>query len=80
MSLNLLSTDKFASWTIAAEYLDNNPDIHSYNIGSCGSIGYLLIRTNLKGVYHQLKYEGSKLVSSVLMDTAKETINIHIDR
>jgi hypothetical protein len=76
-SKNILS-NKIASWAAAAAYLDSHPSIHLYCLGSYSSIRYVLIRTQIQGVYHQLKYDGTKLVSSTLMDTAMNTRNIDI--
>ena len=78
MLFNYLFDKKIMSWAAAAAYLDNHPEIQSYSLGSHGSIGYVLMRTQLKGIYHQLKYDGSRLVWSSLMDTANNKITINI--
>lgn len=60
------------SWQTGAEYLNKHPDIESFNVCSYGRIGYLLVRTQIKGIYLQNTYDGSKLVSSVIMDSNDE--------
>ena len=60
--------DKVFSWQTGVEYLNNHSDIQSYTVGSYGCIGYLLVRTNIRGIYIQNTYDGSNLVSSVIMD------------
>lgn len=61
--------NKIFSWIVGADYLNKHPNIQSYTVCSYGRTGYLLVRTQIKGVYLQNTYDGSKLVSSVIMDT-----------
>jgi hypothetical protein len=68
MSTDHLYTDKVFSWQTGVEYLNSRPDIQSYTVCSYGRIGYLLVRTKITGIYLQNTYDGSKLVSSVIMD------------
>ena len=68
-----MSTEKTQfSWQTGTEYLDKHYDIQSYSVCSYGRTGYLLVRTQIKGVYLQNTYDGSKLVSSVTMDTNED--------
>ena len=72
MSINESHINKVFSWQTGAEYLNKHPDIQSYSVCSYGRTGYLLVRTQIKGVYLQNTYDGSKLVSSVIMDTNED--------
>jgi hypothetical protein len=72
MSTNESYSNKVFSWQTGAEYLDKHHDIQSFTICSYGSMGYLLVRTQIKGVYLQNTYNGSKLVSSDIMDTNED--------
>ena len=68
-----MSTEKTQfSWQTGTEYLNKHPDTHSYSICSHDRMGYLLVRTQINGVYLQNTYDGSKLVSSVIMDTNED--------
>ena len=60
------------SWMVGAEYLRKHPNIQSYTVCSYGRTGYLLVRTQIMGVYLQNTYDGSKLVSSEIMDTNED--------
>ena len=65
MSNKELSIDEVSSWQTAAEYLDKHPEVHSYALCSYGRIGYLLVRSQIKGVYLQNTYDGSILITSI---------------
>ena len=72
MSINESHINKVFSWQTGAEYLNKHPDIQSYSICSHDRMGYLLVRTQINGIYLQNTYDGSKLVSSVIMDTNED--------
>jgi hypothetical protein len=69
-----LEIDEVSNWQAAAEYLDKHPEIHSYTICSHGRIGYLLVRSQIKGVYLQNTYDGSRLISSIKMDMNQDML------
>lgn len=72
MSTEESQSNEIYSWQTGAEYLNKYSDIQTYTICSHGRTGYLLVRTQIKGVYLQNTYDGSKLVSSVIMDTNED--------
>jgi hypothetical protein len=74
MSNKELSIDEVSSWQTAAEYLDKHPEVHSYALCSYGRIGYLLVRSKIKGVYLQNTYDGSILITSIKMDTNQDIL------
>ena len=74
MSNKELSIDEVSSWQTAAEYLDKHPEVHSYALCSYGRIGYLLVRSKIKGVYLQNTYDGSILITSIRMDTNQDIL------
>ena len=72
MSINESHINKVFSWQTGAEYLNKHPDIQSYSICSHDRMGYLLVRTQINGIYLQNTYDGSKLVSCVIMDANED--------
>ena len=63
---------RFSSGITSVVHHDKHYDIQSYSVCSDGRTGYLLTRTQIKGVYLQNTYDGSKLVSCVIMDTNED--------
>ena len=72
MSINESHINKVFSWQTGAEYLNKHPDIQSYSVCSHDRMGYLLVRTQINGIYLQNTYDGSKLVSCVIMDANED--------
>lgn len=72
MSTNESQFNRVFSWQTGVEYLNTHPDIQSYSICSHDRMGYLLVRTQISGIYLQNTYDGSKLVSSIIMDADED--------